>query len=166
MKITLLAIDPSIRSIGWATFNGDPHNIANSLNHKEWHYGVFNPDRERLYDSIKDNFITNFPRIDRLIIEVPTFQNSEKGRIAAKEGYTTQLGIIVGYLMGLIAIPQAQMYLYPPIVWKGNVPKEITLAKLKREFNNSDWILDSLKDDTVDAIGMLKYYLTTQWGWT
>lgn len=163
--MTFLAIDPSIRSIGWATFFGNPHMISNSL--QDWEYGVFKPDPEHIYDSIR-YFIRSkrfLSRVDKLILELPNFQNSEKGRIAAKQGYTTQLGIVVGYIMGLIDLTQEDVFLYPPIVWKGTVPKEVTLAKLKRDFKNSNRILDSLNHDTIDAIGLLRFHLVTEFQW-
>lgn len=161
----ILAIDPSVRSIGWATFTGTPHLISDSLS-VDWDYGIFKPDPKYIYDSIHQFFTTEYPRVSELIIEMPNFQNSEKGRIAAKQGYTTQLGIVVGYIMGLVDHPQEKLFLYPPIVWKGTVPKKVTLAKLKRDFPKSHRVLDELGHDAIDAIGLLRFHLVAKYGWT
>jgi hypothetical protein len=96
----------------------------------------------------------------QIVAEMPTFFSSEKGRIAAKEGYTINLALVLGSIIGrfdLVAEQKMPVQLYTPGMWKGQVSKEITRKKFFRTFKDaSGGIYDN---DTVDAIMILSFWL-------
>jgi hypothetical protein len=103
--------------------------------------------------------------ICHLIVEQPTFFNSEAGRIAAREGTVFKLSIVVGYLLGRLRLNSEDITLYTPSQWKGMVTKDITRKKFYRVFKDAAardaWGDTTRYDhDTVDAVMMLHYWLT------
>jgi hypothetical protein len=101
----------------------------------------------------------------QLVAEMPTFFSSEKGRIAAKEGYTLNLCMVLGYMMGRLENGAVPTMLFTPGMWKGQVSKEITRKKFFRTFTDAkmDEFGEATYDhDTVDAIMILRYWLETK----
>jgi len=170
---TILAIDPSINNLGWAVYHsgGTPNDLHGTyyddyrqVYRNSWNYGLFNPDNSRLPTSLCRYFLdaisANSYRITKAVVEMPTFFNSQVGRIAAKQGHTSRLAWIDGYVAGYFHLEDGSYTEYTPTEWKGTMTKAMTRAKMIRDFNLSqtDRALN-LKDDTIDAIMLLKYYL-------
>jgi hypothetical protein len=148
-----LAIDPSIRRIGWALFDTDAgeYNVL-----RNWNFGAACPPRQgraEVMAFIKAHFSTACA--DHLICEMPAFFDTEKGRIAAREGHTNNLAMVIGTIYGVI--PNVQLFLYTPQQWKGSIPKDVTLIRFKRTFeDNGNY---NLVHDVVDAIMLLRYHM-------
>jgi hypothetical protein len=148
-----LSIDPSTTRIGWAmhdTLAGDFNNFGS------WSHGWYCPPEQgsltkKLW-GIKNYFFQ--AKADHLICERPMFFNSEKGRIAAKEGYTNNLAMVIGTIYG--CLPSIQLFLYTPQQWKGSVPKEITAVRFKKIFKYAG---EMPVHDVIDAIMLLRYHL-------
>jgi hypothetical protein len=149
-----LAIDPSMNRIGWAVYDTDASTDFNYL--ANWNFGFRCPPGqgkvEKLID-IKSFFAKS--QADHLICEVPAFFDSEKGRIAAKLGYTNDLTLVIGTIYG--SIPDTKLFLYTPQQWKGSTPKEITLIRFRKAFTDSHKY--DLMHDIVDAIMILRYHV-------
>lgn len=158
---TILAIDPSIRHVGWA-FHQYEYIIP------KWDGGVleFKENYEidfiaySICQKLKDKLQHIQP--DIIITEKPSFMSSAKGQIAAQQGYTLDLaflnGYIISYFRKTLYIPK--IIQYTPQQWKGQVPKSATLAKFKREFPQIN--ADKLTDHEIDARMMIHHYLTTK----
>jgi hypothetical protein len=147
-----LSIDPSMNRIGWALYDTQAGGFDDLQN---WSFGSLNPlgpGRANKLLSIKRFFCRS--ETDQLICEMPAFFESERGRIAAKEGYTNDLALVIGTIYG--CIPNVELFLYRPQTWKGSVSKEITLARFRRKFGNGKYNPDH---DTVDAIMLLRYHV-------
>jgi Holliday junction resolvasome RuvABC endonuclease subunit len=158
--LRILAIDPSIRRIGWALFEVEPDRNFDSL--ATWNYGTFSPPsqgRTRILADVKSYFSKS--AANHVVCELPAFFESEKGRIAAKSGYTIDLALVIGTIYGIT--PDAKLYLYTPQQWKGSVSKGITQARFKRVFQLTHVNLDH---DTVDAIMLLRHHVTQHFSLT
>jgi hypothetical protein len=160
----ILAIDPSINSLGWALaspifskeFNWDSYH---------WKCGSFVPRGTTLEAKLcsLNILLDKFPIINELVIEWPMFFNTEKGRIAARAGFTTQLGAVCGYIVGYFScghrLSADGIYLYTPQAWKGNMPKRATAMKFIRTFPKRKPYLRIMDHDEIDAIMLLYYHL-------
>jgi hypothetical protein len=162
---TFLSVDPSINSLGWAT--ATPNSLPSSAgdytwNSFDWKCGTFTPQginlESKLYSIGK--FLNRIYSIEELVIEWPTFFNSEKGRIAARAGYTVQLGAICGYIIGFFNLSPLHIHLYTPQQWKGNAPKRATSVKFIRTFPDQKNRLRLLGHDEIDAIMLLHHHFT------
>lgn len=154
MGLRILAIDPSMNRIGWALFEIEPDRDFDSLSN--WSYGAWSPPaqgRAKILAQIKAHF--SKANADHLVCELPTFFDSEKGRIAAKSGYTIDLGLVIGTIYGIV--PSSRLFLYTPTQWKGSVPKRVTQSKFKRVFKVSN--IGSMAHDTIDAIMLLRFHV-------
>lgn len=149
-----LAIDPSMNRIGWACYDtkaGDFNQLAS------WYFGTCCPPRQGGKEGTLTSVKFYFSRAiaDHLICEMPTFFDSEVGRVAAKQGYTLDLALVIGTIYG--CIPGAELFLYTPQQWKGSTPKRITQVRFKKAFPDSNhWIP---VHDTIDAIMLLRYHV-------
>lgn len=160
-----LAIDPSINSIGWAMV---PMPIVESSWHilqGYWKFNCYHNSGTSLSDKLfayrrwlhhmYDKYV-----IDHLIIEMPEFFHSTKGRIATRQGWIVQLGVVVGYTIACLDIPYT---LYTPKQWKGMVSKEVTRKRFLRTFSDThNWRWRDCDHDIIDAIMLLRYWMTQQ----
>jgi hypothetical protein len=102
--------------------------------------------------------------VSHLIVEQPTFFNSEAGRIAVREGSIIKLSMVLGYIIARLPLNSEDITLYTPAQWKGMVSKDVTRKKFYREFKDAA-ALDKWGDiskydhDTVDAVMMLHFWL-------
>lgn len=112
-----IAIDPSVNNIGVASYYQEGGKGMVSTH-------VLNPPKEPK-DCIHylRVMLGRLGKTDELIVEYPTFFASTKGRVAAQQGYTIDLGFIVGLCCAII--PAKRIRLPTPMQWKGNTPKEI-----------------------------------------
>jgi hypothetical protein len=104
-------------------------------------------------------------RIVHLVVEEPSFFNSEAGRIAVRQGHIIKLSIMLGYIMGRLELWGPDVSMYTPAQWKGMVPKDVTRKKFFRTFTDAAGPdqygeVPHYDHDTVDAIMMLHFWLT------
>jgi Holliday junction resolvasome RuvABC endonuclease subunit len=167
----LLALDPSVRSMGWATVNlnnaeGDHYDLENPL---VWNYGLITmePTKQVQYrwEQAKKQ-LEEALGLDELTpthfaSEWPTFFNSMKGRIAAQENYTVGLAGIVGYLAGVFKFKGEHIVLWTPQQWKGNTPKNVTRNQFVLYFGDyGKQLAKTASDDVIDAIMIARHWLT------
>jgi hypothetical protein len=166
----ILAIDPSTIRVGWATLRLPLESHCTHLLGAGWHYGSHDvrgndlPSRMRSLEPLLD-LISQHGHVSHLVVEQPTFFNSEAGRVAAREGHIIRLSIMLGYIMGRLDLYGPNVTMYTPAQWKGMVPKDITRKKFYRTFKDAAkldiWGTTLRYDhDTVDAIMMLHFWLT------
>jgi hypothetical protein len=170
----ILSIDPSTKRIGWAMLAYPLSPACLCELDAGWTYGSWPVEGVTLQQKMRSagRLIKTLPVGDgqcvQLVAELPTFFSSEKGRIAAKEGYTINLAMILGYIMGKLEGGGVPTMFYTPGMWKGTVSKEITRKKFFRTFKdananaNAGWkggVERTYDHDTVDAIMILRYWL-------
>lgn len=182
MEPILLAIDPSIRSLGWAIVNlnrlgavVDSTSYYNLQADGLWSYGVVTMASTRGVDPslIKHRWkqafyeISAYMDLDGIIpthfaSEWPTYFNSTKGRLAATQNFTVGLASMVGYLAGQYNFKAHHMALWTPMQWKGTVPKYVTRKRFVQAFHPvsiAERKARTLSDDTIDAIMIARYWL-------
>lgn len=127
MKI--LAIDPSIKFIGWALHDTE---------RRKWTIGtIILPPQKFLPDTLnklgkKLNLAVNHNYIDLLVVEYPEFfQGSVKGAVAAVNGTTFGLAAIAGFLQAFLDVKTVH---YKPSEWKGQIPKKGMTYRFKHHF--------------------------------
>lgn len=159
MKV--LAIDPSVRNIGFAVCRVRSTGIAD-----RWHIGHWELEGQNylcrcadLVDRVRELLVGQRPSM--LIIEWPTFQNSQRGHVAAVQGYTIDLAGIAMFLAGSLGMNHRQIIRYTPDQWKGSVSKDITRRRFMA-FAELDRCKVWLPDHTTDAAMMLKKYIEEQ----
>lgn len=152
----ILGVDPSVKNIGLALF--DTHTQKLSLDE-------FHPIRTKetsiasigvqIARHILIAFLQGKKRPDKIIIEYPEFQGSERGLIAAQRGYTLDLAFVVGYLAGSLGIAARDVYTPTPSEWKQNLPKKAVELRFKRRF-----LVDTkVSDHKFEAAMMIDWYL-------
>lgn len=151
----LIAIDPSVNHVGWATY---------SSKSKEWDWGLIEPRRGSLPFRMESIFAKlqlkiKFPitEVTDLVVEYPTFFEGTKGAIAAKMGYTNDLACIAGYIAGRCNISSLHINYFLPSEWKGNMPKTAIEHRFRREFGHI--AAQSTTDHEQEAVMLGKFYL-------
>jgi Holliday junction resolvasome RuvABC endonuclease subunit len=164
----ILAVDPSMNSLGWAAHNLNLGENRYDINSDAWRFGLIRPRSRsehcqyrwenaasRLREALDDWEPTH------MALEYPTFFDSTAGKIAAMQGYTLDLAGMVGYIMGRFKMPPDAVTLWKPEQWKGTVPKHITQAKFVRLYGDSaSYIVKNYPDDVSDAIMIADFWLT------
>lgn len=163
---TILAVDPSIRNVGWAI-----HIYDKERKISDWNGGCLSFPEDQSIQSLSfnvcmllDGLLKKYGYFSEptlpsvLIVEKATFMSGTKGHIAAQKGYTLDLAFIAGYIVSHFRVNRFHpvIKLYTPQDWKGNVPKSATLAKYKRYFPG---IKPPKTDHEVDAKMMIVHYL-------
>lgn len=161
MKI--VAIDPSINTVGWAVVDGltrDEETGVWDNSKADWKWGVWKISSNSLTYKLREIvewMIIEFdgldPDEDWLILEWPAFFGSAKGQVAAKQGYTINLAGVVGYIMGFFRMKPQNSFLITANEWKGNVPKEITRMRFFRALGVKQ--IYKVDHNAVDAVMLL-----------
>lgn len=173
----LLAIDPSVRSLGWAIVNLNKLEDTNYYDLQVeglWSYGLVQMQSTKGIDPsiIKHRWKQAFYEIKAYMdlegiepthfaSEWPTFFNSTKGYLAATQNFTVGLASMVGYLAGQFNFKAHHITLWTPLQWKGSVPKHITRHRFIQVFGQpAEKLARILSDDIIDAIMIARYWLT------
>ena len=167
--ITILAIDPGTRDLGYAIVRaqGRPDRAAR-IRVLAYDHIRAAPKRGRpprpprkspfaYVDRIDQilPLIPLSPRPDLVIIEMPQSFASARGRAALRSGSVQKLTFCVASIrQALRPIPCTLVH---PSKWKGNVPKHITLARLQRRFPALSRSLANANHNAVDALGIAVY---------
>lgn len=162
---TLLCVDPSTRTLGWAVFRiGDG---ASFIKAGVIHKGV---DEDALNEAWPT--IEWIDRIDRMVsavrlvaiehrctaaaIELPQVFQSAAGQGASASGSIIKLvAAAFSIRSDLYAIERMETVLMVPVNrWKGTVPKEITQMRIRRAW---DW--KGSDHNEADAVGIGDWYI-------
>lgn len=157
MKQTIrhvLAIDPSIVSCGYALLLGEEIILS----------GAIRPPRQELIPTcrfIASHFHAWIARYcSRLspfvVIEVPQYYDSLRGRVSAGRGDTLNLAFLCGYVCSNLHPRAYHVHCVTAPEWKGQVPKDVTQRRLTAAgytFSNHD---------EADAIALGLWYLKHQ----
>jgi hypothetical protein len=154
MKI--LGIDPSINNVGLALYDTDTKGLRTT---------TFHPSK-RLGDSIimiaceivmhiQNTFLQKGEAITHLVIEYPQWEDSQRGLVAAKQGYMIDLGFLVGYFTNSFKISPFNISIPSVAKWKGQTPKKATEERVKKKLG----VKEGLQDHEYDACGLILWYL-------
>lgn len=146
----LLAVDPSVNNVGLAWYDTDCDVLRTRLLHPP---KMDNMAKQGAYivRYIYMDFLQG-KKIDKLVIEYPNWQNSEKGLIAMQQGYTLDLAYICGVIAAGLNLASANIYLPTPLEWKGNLPKQATMKRVQDRFG-----FLKISEHEYDAVGLLQW---------
>lgn len=89
-----------------------------------------------------------------VLIEWPTFQNSERGRMAAVQGDIIKLGCVCGWLGAWLVSRCESVRHVTPQQWKGCLDKDTTWARTVRRFAPGTFS-EGLDHNAHDAVALM-----------
>lgn len=149
----VIGIDPSVNHVGVAYKRSRAHDV-------EWFQ--VNPTRgdesgiRRLVaaqEIVRKLKIMCVDDAEYGVIEYPNFQESQRGHIAAQQGYTLDLAFVCGYLV--CNMPNTKWLMPTPNKWKGNQPKDAVGKKFTR-WTGKDYL--TVSDHCFEAAMMIKWF--------
>ena len=159
-KRKVLAIDPSIISLGWAVL--EPPNDKPVL----LDYGTVKcktvglPIETRMNTTIAglEDAVRDLDRESIVVIEKPQLWGAYKSVASMHSGDLLGLYLLVGALYWWAAnrFVNHLVYLIPVSEWKGQLPKTVTQKRMEKRYN-----VTFETDDEADACGLGTHFLTT-----
>lgn len=173
----LLALDPSVNDVGWATFDTSEIKVGHQYLLKNidrlrkiairqvWKWGTWHLEgtslEMRQLDLVQ-TIIANIGPFDILIGEKPSFFDNARGHIASRQNYTIDLAAVLNYVAGWFHKDHRNYFPINVMAWKGNVPKMVTARQFFRIFGYKERIPPAgLTDHAIDATMLLHYWLKT-----
>lgn len=172
----LLAIDPSIKALGWAVFNHEP----TTGNDRLGEFCLDGSGVEKIGKSFEDEELKSLkwlPRVDEMvervsnsskmmmgvsrqvIIEMPSVYSGGKGTVASNSGAIVKLGFLVASIRSRFHALATPVELTLVKVWKGNTPKEITQKRVAEMLGKSrKELMEVMDHNEVDAIGLGRWW--------
>jgi len=156
--LRILALDPSVMNrCGWAVVEIE-RDLKGKVIRDDWDFGSFEVSGMNFQmrcSDLKDWIIGLGFAFDVLVMEWPTYYDSDKGKTAARKGYTINLAGIAMYIAGYFQVDFRKLFLYTAPDWKGTVKKVVTARRFFKLFGLSEMKIDH---DTIDAVMMLVYH--------
>lgn len=156
----VLAIDPSINSLGWAIL--EPPNDEPSL----LDFGtvichtVRLPVETRMNTTIAglEDAVRDLDRESTVVIEKPELWGAYKSVASMHSGDLLGLYLLVGALYWWAAnrFESHKVFLIPVSTWKGQLPKTVTQKRMEKRYD-----VKFTTDDEADACGLGTHFLTT-----
>jgi len=141
-----ISVDPGVSGTGYAIWSRtnriiDFGIIAPPSTIKEFEARVMNIER-RLRNVVRTY------KVEKSYIEFPAFYQGFGGQVTARSGALVKLAFTVGILYG--ALPEC--HLVPVSSWKGSLPKEIVIQRIRKILPKTDWM--DFKEHVWDACGI------------
>ena len=155
----ILSIDPGMNRLGWALW---------SPKGKLRDYGLVS-GRDLGATSWEGTTLKVVGRVARLIssrgvstivCEMPEEFGSRKGKAALASGSVRKLAYLVGAIGGRAQGFGVEFFPVEVMIWKGNVPKEITRKRVLRDWGDRFPGLRSAVLDITDAVGVGRWYFS------
>jgi hypothetical protein len=157
--VNILAIDTSIAACGVALFRD------NQINCNTIRTDADDTAVERcqlIWDKLTNLFYdkSGIRRLDVVLIEYPTFQQSDRGRIAAAGGGLIKIATVAGYLAAKLDSCK-QVKFITPSMWKGMLSKDQTRSRImKHKLLGPQLSLMKFDHNAADAVGMIEWYIS------
>jgi hypothetical protein len=118
---SLLSVDPSIVSCGWAVFNGGDRADDLAL----WRYGCIRSKAhhsrqeriEAIGEALKE-VLDGMGNPEHVVFEMPVYMDSLRGRIATRSSDLIPVALLIGGLAGMLGIDADHWHLIRPDQWK------------------------------------------------
>jgi hypothetical protein len=160
----IISIDSGSRGIGYAIWG---YNDFTELV-PPWKAGHVTPKADEWYDGITETLAavnsictglgtgdTGFGCM-RIYVEMPEFRDTSTGHAIAKRGSLLKLAVATGAFSGFAWYTKSQFVPVTPTEWKGQLPKEVVISRIKAKFPLSPAI-HTLKSHAWDAVGIGLY---------
>lgn len=151
----ILAIDPSVNFCGWALLDTEGKTVT-----KRWTTGLIRPEGKnyamRCLHILQELQVVA-PTIDHLVTEWPTFFDSARGHMSARQNHTVNLAGICAFVAGRYGCDHRNWSLLTAITWKGSVSKDVTARKFFRRFGKN--FRHKISEHEIDAAMMLHWFV-------
>ncbi len=158
----LLAIDPSIMSLGWAVFipcaDAHPHLVSFGTVKRETGGLPLEQRIDVIIEGLEEAITSlTFPisKCEAVIIEKPQLWGAFKSVASMHSGALLALHILVGALYWWGKTRFFKAHLVPVSEWKGQLSKEITQRRMEAKYS-----VKFKTDDESDAVGIGDHYIT------
>lgn len=148
----LLAIDPSMLSLGWATVNLTNGSLVEAggikstvATPKEWY-----PQSVAMVREIEVLLDTTKPQI--VVVETPNNWFTERGDAAKDSESVQKLYYTTGGIVAAACRTQATVYVVTPQAWKGQTPKGIMVTRATILMQKQGLPLCAMPHDVAEAI--------------
>lgn len=151
---TLLTVDPSLTSTGLALWNYRTL-IGTELlkvSPREGEHWLSVAQRM----TMKFHDVLHVRQPHKVTIELPSFYASSSGHMVAVRGDLIKLACIVGMFTRTAMEPGADVRLVEPNEWKGQLPKDVVIQRVRDRIPEIDKKF-APKKDSWDAIGIGLY---------
>jgi hypothetical protein len=155
-KNRLISIDPSINNVGVAIWELPNVLMMYKLVHPK--VGCRNNEYDKslsILDQLKE-WIRTYA-VNRMILEVPAHW-AVAGFEARETGSIAKLMLVVGLIYSL-KHELDELKIVKPHEWKGQLPKEIMVNRLKEDYLPIGVNLEEINPNVADAIGIGHYYI-------
>lgn len=86
-----------------------------------------------------------------VLSEFPQEMNGGRGAVALASGAVRKLAAFVGMVEGRLSTQDIRLEVVEPMTWKGQLPKDITVKRVRRDYPQ---VPADLYSDVYDAIGI------------
>jgi len=148
--VKTIFIDPGLNGTGYAVYTPKWHLLfSGNINISGQYPWEIRGQRieKRIIEMVARQEITH------AYIEFPSYFGSASGQMVAARGDLVKLTWLVGLLYGVFKSGQAM--LLPVREWKGQLPKEVVIKRIKQILPQEVW--KKFKTHTWDAVGMALY---------
>lgn len=155
----LLAVDPSINTLGWAIFDIPAKHLYASGTLKTDKAARQKSLQERIANTIrelKEIIEADLPDIESVVIEEPQQWGAYKSVASQHAGSLMGLYLTVGTLFGVFYELDKEVSLVKVSQWKGNLPKHLTIKRVNQRFDTQLTMADN---NEADAIGIGAFWL-------
>ncbi len=158
----ILAIDPSIESLGWAVLQPTTPRILICSQLAE--FGTVKrdtrgqPATDRVNSIIEglEKATIHLDSAHIVVIEQPQLWGAYKSTASLHSGALLGLHILVGALYWWAHSRFERAHLIPVTEWKGQLPKKVTQQRMEQKYN-----VKFRTDDESDAVGLGDYFIST-----
>ena len=153
----VLALDPSILHLGWATLNSlGALSFGTIKAPAEMKEGSL---VERIAWMLKELNDVNLCGVHRIVIEQPEPWGAYKSLASSRSGSLLMLQMLTGAIVGwalsqTYSISDQEVVLVKVSQWKGQLPKNVTKMRMERKYN-----CKFATTDEADAVGLADWYL-------
>jgi len=151
----ILAIDPSILSLGYAIFEGEKLLKSGTVVEESSKESL--EDRIcRMIEHLQDVFKEGIPicKLETCVIEKPQLWGAYKSVASMHSGSLLGLHVLVGALYWWGSAKFQNCHLIPVSEWKGQLPKRVTKARVEKLYG-----IICTTDDESDAVGLGSYFI-------
>lgn len=153
MMIPILAIDPGLTGTGLVVWDHDTKSI-------EWMRTIkpvgksWESKAREIFDRTESFIINSVPNMKRIFLEVPQYHGSFGGVTTAASGALVKLSFAAAACYFACARLGFVPTLVTPTLWKGQLPKRVIHARIRRKVKNIPF---DATEHSLDALGLALY---------
>lgn len=154
MTYRWLSVDPGLRYTGWAYWENVELRDWGLITSKDIITTGWKLKSLIMANRVKDR-VRAFDA-DMVICECPQEMKGGRGEMSLRSGSVRKLAYYVGMIGGRVWSRDCEFTSVEPMKWKGQLPKEITQKRVRRDYPQ---VPADLRSDVFDACGIGRWYV-------